>query len=452
MFPLIFYIKMGVIKMKKYLFVFMFFFLFGFTVMSSRAYAYSETSVTTEQLQTALTAFKNRIDTYSNWATLLEGKTRYYTIYFDSAGYVIYLDTKRPVVIHGQTTGNLSAEPVLKVYPQESGNYNVAMYVNSSGGYTLPTSMYTGDSGPMDFWKNPDRSVYYTSYDLYNYPDNAWLRSAVPIGTKYCPTNAQIAGPEYVRDATAVPTPSNARIQWILPKGLFPKIRESQIKLTWTPTSGALRTEVYIGYNYKSGEDKISKLLPFITYSDGLFASVGEVTKLLQTDIETFIHNKNASTSGQTFENGKLNLLYYYVRYVTPKDGKLAYGNWVKIDLVTGKSSLDTGDIVAQYNEVYTDNDGNEIEVTDSEYNGIQIDNDGKTVDPTSLRSLTDYLMAVPNILNSLFTSLTSLLSSSGKFGQVFSSLFSFLPPEATLLIVTGIGALIGIGIVKILK
>ncbi len=440
--------------MKKYIFTFIaiVFIMLGLTEI--KAYAYSETAVTPEQLQTALTAFKNRIDTYSNWSSLLEGKTRYYTIFYDSSGYYIYLDTKRPVVIPGGTGEiyNLDNLPVLKVYPQESDNYNVSMAVNSSGGYTLPTSMYTGDSGPHNFWKNPDRSVYYTSYDLYNYPDNAWLRSAVSIGTKYSPTNAQVAGPEYVRDATAVPTPSNARIQWILPKGLFPKIRESQIKLTWTPTSGALRTEVYIGYNYKSGEDKISKLLPFITYSDGLFASVGEVTKLLQTDIETFIHNKNASTIGQTFENGKLNLLYYYVRYVTPKDGKLAYGNWVKIDLVTGRSSLDTGDIVAQYDEVYTDDDGNEIEVTDSEYNGIQIDNDGKTVDPATLRSLTDYLMAIPNILDTLFTGFYSLLNGAGKFGQVFGVLFGFLPPEATVIIVTGIGALVTVGIIKVLK
>lgn len=439
--------------LKRIFSVFTFVFVFSFCFFGIRAYAYSETSVTPEQLQTALTAFKNRVDSYEPWQNVLEGTQKYYTIYFDSTQYVIYLDTVRPVVIpSGTSPGNpFGYDPVLKVFPQSTGRFDTYMVINSNGTYTLPTSLTTGDSGPHEFWKNPDRSVYYTSYDIYNYPGNVWVRSAIPLGTKYCPTDAQIGGPIYVYDAS-VPTPVNLRTKMILPEGLFPKIRETQLQTTWNPNSGALRMEVSLMYNYKVGTDKVTKLLPFITYSDGLYSSVGTFTKLLQTDIEAFIHSKNTATVGQTFENGKLNLTHCYYRYAVPGDSGLKYGNWVRVDLVTKGTDIIRGNVVSQYDEVKTDSNGDEIEVTDSEYGGIQIDNSGNVVDPKSLTSLQDYLLAIPNLLGSFFSSVNSLISSAGQFGVFFSTAFGFLPPVVSVIIVASIFAVIVVGIIKLFK
>lgn len=333
-----------------------------------------------------------------------------------------------------------------------SGRFDTYMAIRSDGTYTLPTSLSTGDSGQHDFWKNPDRSVYYTSYDIYNYPGNLWIRSAIPVGTKYCPTNEQIGGPSYSYDPVTVPTPSNLRVKMILPTGLFPKVRETQVQTTWTPSAGALRMEVSLFYNYKVGADKVSKLLPYITYGDGLFSSVGTFTKLLNTDIEAFIHTKNTATSGQTFANGKLNLTHYYVRYVLASGSGLKYGNWIKIDLVTGESQLDKGNAVSQYNEVYEDENGDEIEVTDSEYGGIKVDVDGNTVNPQDLVTLQDYLLAIPNLLGSFFSSINSLISSAGQFGTFFSTAFGFLPPVVSVLIVGSIFTVIVVGIIKLFK
>ncbi len=439
--------------MKKLLFVFSFVFVL-LLVPGIKAQAYSEGAVSSSQLQTALDAFKNRVDTYEPWQAVLEGKQKYYTIYFDSTMYIIYLDTHKPVVIpSGTNPGNpFGNDPVIKVYPYETGRVDTYMAINSDGSYTLPTSLTTGDSGEHPFWKSPDRSVYYTNYDIYNYPANTWIRSSIPIGTKYCPTNAQIQGPTYTYDPNAVPTPGNLRVKMILPTGLFPKVRETQVQTTWTPTSGALRLEVSLFYNYKSGSDKVSRLLPYITYGDGLFASVGTFTKLLNTDIETFIHSKNSATSGQTFANGKLNLTHYYVRYVLASGSGLKFGNWIKIDLVTGESQLDKGNAVSQYNEVYEDENGDEIEVTDSEYGGIKVDVDGNTVNPQDLVTLQDYLLAIPNLLGSFFSSINSLISSAGQFGTFFSTAFGFLPPVVSVLIVGSIFTVIVVGIIKLFK
>ncbi|MDF2700822.1 MAG: hypothetical protein K0Q49_2385 [Haloplasmataceae bacterium] len=237
----------------------------------------------------------------------------------------------------------------------------------------------------------------------------------------------------YVRDTT-IPTPSNLRVKMVLPSGLFPSVRETIVKATWTPLVGQYHTEISLLYDYKSGTDKITRLLPYIKYNDNINSSLGTHSSLMITDLEDYIHNANSSTVGQTFANGKLNLTHYYVRnsFYDSVSKKIKYSNWVKVDLVTGKSEIDKGNAVGQYDEVYEDEDGNEIKVPNSEYGGKYYDSDGNLVDPTSLTTFTDYLLAIPNILSSTFTALTSLISGMGSFGAVISAVFVGMPPIMT--------------------
>lgn len=256
----------------------------------------------------------------------------------------------------------------------------------------------------------------------------------------------------YLYDST-IPTPSNLKMQFILPKGLFPSTTESQIKLTWMPSAGDLHTEISLSYSYTSNGSKIIKLAPFIKYKDGLFSSVGSVTKKMQTDIETAIHNYDSNTSGLTFANGKLNLNTIYVRYALfqQNDAKLHYGNWVKVSLLTG-GSIDNNNPQNTYDEVKIDDDGNETKVTGGEYNGTVIDNNGGLVDTSKLSSLQDYLMAIPNILGSFFSSINGLISSIGSFGAFFTVAFGSLPPVVPLILVSAIFAIVAVGIIKLFK
>ena len=434
--------------MKKYVISFMFLMFVSFSFLGIKVYAYSPSSVSTTQLNTALNAFKDKVASEPTWYTV--GDPQYWHIFYDGSGYYIRYDSRKSTLMAPlQGSNSNSVYPAIGIYPYSNG-WGATMFINSDGSYTLPSTVTSGVPNKMEFY-NSSAFVIYTNYSINRSETGIWIRGAVPLGTQYRPTTWD--GPSYVYNSTLVPTPSNLRIKLITPTGLFPKIKETQVQLTWTPTSGALRTEVYILYTYKTGNDKVTKLLPYITYSDGLFASVGTVTKLMNTDIEAFIHSKNTATAGQTFANGKLSFTHYYVRYVTPNDDSLLYGNWVKIDVVTGGSILDTGDIVSQYNEVYTDENGDEVEVTEgSEYNGIKVDTDGNTVDPTSLRTMEDYLLAIPNLMKNLFSGLSSMLNSVGSFGAFYSSAFSFLPPGVPLLITGAIAFVIAVGVIKILK
>lgn len=284
-------------------------------------------------------------------------------------------------------------------------------------------------------------TLQYTSHNLY---DN----NGIMIYSK----SQSLDSYEY--SSTLIETPKNLRSKLLLPTGLFPKERESKIQLTWTPPLNQYNVEISLMYSYRSGTDKITKTLPYVVHIQNYMSNLGTHTSLMQTDIESFIHLKNASTVGQTFANGKLNLTHYYVRYTRYDENKdkVLYGNWVKVDLVTGKSEIDKGKVVSGYDEVYEDEDGNEIKVPNSEYDGNLYDNDGNKIDPTSLTSFTEYLLAIPNILGSTFTSLMSLVTGMGSFGAVISAVFVGMPPIMVAMITGGLGLMIILGIIKFLK
>jgi hypothetical protein len=289
---------------------------------------------------------------------------------------------------------------------------------------------------PTDFVNNKLTQMIYTNHSI-----------------KY--NGTIIAGEEFTTEyeySNSIPTPSNVRVKMILPSGLFPENRETTVKTTWQPSSDIYRLEISLLYDYKSGSDKITRLLPYITYGNGLMSSIGIHNALMVSELQSFINASNTATSGQTFSNGKLNLTHYYIRYSTIQSGKIKYGNWVKVDLVTGKSVIDKGNVVSQYDEVYEDSSGNEIVVDNSEYGGKMYDNDGNVVNPDNLTSFTDYLMAIPNILSSTFTALTSLISGMGSFGAVISAVFVGMPPIMTSMILGGLGLLIVLGVIKFLK
>lgn len=424
----------------KIIFVFAFtFILFWFP---SKVYAadYGPDVISDAQLQSALNAFKDYVSTYKPIQSQISGKILHYTAIYNGAGIVVYCNTLTATIDYQFGS--------CYIHPNESSGFSMELDIQSDGTFTLPTGwgtnyIFSGGS----FITN--HSIRYTDYSICTY-SGTFMRGPVNVGEKYQPTQADMSGPVPSYDST-VPTPSNLRVKYILPKGLFPKIRETQLQSTWTPTSGALRAEISLVYDFKSGTDTITKVIPYVTYADGVFASAGQRTDLLQTDIEKFIHDKNSNTSGQTFENGKLNLVAYYIRFSIFSDDKLKYGNWVKVDLVTG-GSFDDGNVTNKYDEVYTDKNGDEISVDNPEYGGTTYDNDGKKVDPTSLRSFTDYLLAIPNILAKTFEALVSLIGGIGKFNIIMTYLFVGMSPVIPTLLVGGIGLLVILGIIKFLK
>lgn len=258
--------------------------------------------------------------------------------------------------------------------------------------------------------------------------------------------------PEY--KPSVIPTPKGLRVKLILPTGLFPKIKETQVKTTWTKqTDEDMHMEISIVYSYKSGSTTIKKRLSYITYQDAIKSTVGEHMALMNTDLESHIHSKDSSTTGLTFANGKLSILGYYLRFAKAdnEQSKMLFGNWVTVDWATG-GALDTGNIENTYDEIYDDVDGNEVKVPDGEYGGIIVDNNGNTIDPSSLRSFTDYLLAIPNILDATFSALMSLVSGLGTFGLVVKAFFVGIPAELMGMVIGGFGLIVVVVIIKILK
>lgn len=435
--------------------------LFVFILNPIQAFAYSSDDVNELQLTTAMNAFKNKIET--EWgSTTLSGLNKYYYIGYMGESYVCYFSTSEPLIYPVGVEGNVYGFPILRSAESDLSltRRTATMVISSTGTYTLPTSLTTGWAQRiinMDTTSSNPHFIAYTSFPLKNNEEQL-LRGNVVIGEKVGPfspgSDFGQYNPNPTREYSAdVPTPQNLRVNHILPKGLFPTIRETQLQTTWNPVAGNLHMEIYLNYTYLNGTEKITKFIPYIKYSDNLWGSVGTHTALMESDIMQYIHDKDISTTGKTWANGKLYGCEYYYRFALQVDDIIKYGNWVKVSSGGGiGNELDKGIVTSQYDEVYLDSDGYEQKKEDSEYSGKIINNNGEVVDPTSLHSFTDYLLAIPNILAKTFDALMSLVGGLGTFGTVVGAFFVGMPLPLLGMVVGGFGFILIVVIIKVLK
>lgn len=410
-----------------------------FLKQDAKVQAYTKDAVSIEQLQHLMSQFRTENSSH----TLLENKEMFYMAYFTGIGYRFVVTSNPFILLHPYVFSSYQVRPSL----WHSGlYYRVADIIFTNNIPVLELSGVSNSGyGLMDYID----SGYFMTYS--DYPikhsssldgKSSFLRSKILWGEEYR-LNKYL--PDFVYDKN-IPTPTNLRFKFILPSGIFSIIKPREMQISWTPSAVEYNVEIQLGYNVTVNKEKHSRTVMFKTIDDNILSSLG--TYKWENDVvESFLRTQ-PNCADTTFGNGKLSLTHVYVRYCKG----LQYGNWVKINTVTGDSEIDKGNIVSEYEEVYFDGD-EEIKVDkDTEYNGIKIDTDGNKVDPKTMNSFSDYLLGIPNIMASLFSGLISLLTMSGKFGEVFGSLFSFLPPEATSLIVVGIGTVIVIGIIKVLK
>lgn len=264
---------------------------------------------------------------------------------------------------------------------------------------------------------------------------------------------------EYVYDKE-IPVPHGLTFKFIMPKA-FQKL-ESKIQLNWNQAPGYLHTEIQVKYQKTVNNDEITKRMMLIKYVENLWGSACSVTKT-QTEILDAIHNYDTSTKDLTFGvnsvwgNGGLEIKYYYVRFtkLDEKDGKIHYGNWVRINPVTGAvyDGTDIKDLKHTYDEVTEDDTGKDTVVKSDEYNGTQKDEDGN-VQPNgnSYSNFNDYLKGIPGIFSATFTALFDLFDGVGKFGTVFTSVFSGMPGKFVSVIMAGLGLMVVLGIIKFFK
>lgn len=272
-------------------------------------------------------------------------------------------------------------------------------------------------------------------------------------------TISNISDATYITD-TEIPVPHGLTFKFIMPKA-FQKL-ESSIQLNWNQAPGYLHTEVQIKYQKTVDNDEVTKRMTLIKYTDNLWGSACSVTKT-QTELLNAIHTFDISTKDLTFGtnsiwgNGGLEIKYYYVRFAkfNETDGKIHYGNWVRISPVTGAvyDGTDVKDLKHTYDEVTEDDTGKDTVVKSDEYNGTQKDENGN-VQPNgnTYTSFSDYLKGIPDIFNATFTALFDLFDGVGKFGTVFTSVFSGMPDKFVSVIMAGLGLMVVLGIIKFFK